>query len=421
MFFIEKKYQCSGYRSLLLTVAWLIGELSYTNQNIQYINALIQMMIVLTVSFNFSIRFQTKCIVACSWTVLRIIIEFFVVLTLYLGFKVDFNLILTNGLLNIIASIFCQLIMLIFINWFRIFLSNSKQVNNVFTESSIQICIMPFFSIVILVSYAQITVEKTLSAHLIIFSLVLLVFSNIFYFYLCDKIRTNEKLQYENVLLKNQTEYFELFENNINDSFELLNALKHDTKYHLLYIQSKLEENSEESLLEIKANLKNLLDKNITSTLVEYTGNKKLNRLVNYKFASFSNSDILIDSKINVPENAHIDELSLYLILGNAIDNAIRNFDTSQSVENCIKVRIWDDDGNLYIKISNPFDKKIEFKNGLPITDKKDKTQHGYGLKSIRKIVDEKKGLLKISCNSNNFIIEILLYDELIYKKHEEK
>lgn len=105
----------------------------------------------------------------------------------------------------------------------------------------------------------------------------------------------------------------------------------------------------------------------------------------------------------------------MYIILGNVIDNAVRNFDSSTSDVKQIIIRIFDDCGNLYIKISNPYCKKLNFKNGLPITDKEKKSLHGVGLRSIKSLIESKNGYFDISIKNNLFTIEILLYDEIKY------
>ena len=53
--------------------------------------------------------------------------------------------------------------------------------------------------------------------------------------------------------------------------------------------------------------------------------------------------------------------------------------------------------------------KKIILKDGLPLTTKNDHNSHGYGMKSIRYIVEKYNGNLIIDCNNNIFVLSILL------------
>ncbi|WP_409967801.1 GHKL domain-containing protein [Bengtsoniella intestinalis] len=325
---------------------------------------------------------------------------------------------MSNDLYNIIGSIICQFIMLIFIKIIQLILSRKENSHSIVSEASLQICIIPLCSIIILVSYTQISFQDSLNEYITILSLSLIVLMNVFFFYLFDKLKSAEKLKYENQLLRNQTEYFYLLEQNINDTFENVRTLKHDMKHHLLYLKSKTEGSTEQSLSEVKESLNSLMEETSTNDIVGYTQNKKLNRLLNYKLGLINQSDIPIDIKVNILEDANIDESSLYVILGNAIDNAITNFDSSNSQNESINIRIMDDNGNLYIRIANPYAKKLQFKNGLPVTDKSNKTLHGLGLKSIKEIVESKSGVFKILTINQEFVLEILLYDEMTYKNN---
>ena len=59
--------------------------------------------------------------------------------------------------------------------------------------------------------------------------------------------------------------------------------------------------------------------------------------------------------------------------------------------------------------MSNPNVEKIILKDGLPLTTKNDHNSHGYGMKSIRYIVEKYNGNLIIDCNNNIFVLSILL------------
>ena len=62
--------------------------------------------------------------------------------------------------------------------------------------------------------------------------------------------------------------------------------------------------------------------------------------------------------------------------------------------------------GGVYIMQENPYAGEIEIKNGLPVT-KKNADYHGFGMKSIRNIVDRHNGILKIDADKNSFRLQI--------------
>ena len=176
-------------------------------------------------------------------------------------------------------------------------------------------------------------------------------------------------------------------------------------------MKSKLEENENGFHQEVISEIDKMIEDSMPDENFEYTKNKKFNRILNYKL--FSIKDIEVDIKVTIPEDIDIDEMSLYIILGNLIDNAVRNFDKSLSKLDKIVIRIVDDNENLFIKISNPYAKKLRFRNGLPLTDKPDTSLHGIGLKSVKELVERKNGYFKIDTDDFIFCLEILLFDEM--------
>lgn len=257
---------------------------------------------------------------------------------------------------------------------------------NVF--DSLYVCVVPVFSIFTLYFFLQLSLIHNVQYSIVIIACLLVIFINIFFFSLFDKIRFSEKLKYKNAILKNQ----------------------------LLCLKAKTDEKSLTALEEVR----NLLDIMIKDTLsenqIEYTKNKSLNKLLNYKLFVANKSEIEVDIKVSIRDDTYIDEISLYTILGNAIDNATRNFDSSNSYMKNINIRIVDDYDNLFIRISNPYNKRLKFKNGLPLTDKRNKELHGIGVQSIKDLVEQKNGHFKITNIDNIFTLEIMLYEEIKLK-----
>ena len=112
------------------------------------------------------------------------IIELFVGIILQLIFSIAFRELLLNKLFNVVGSIICQLFMLIVIKIIQVFVLSKNNSENVFPELSLQMCIIPFCSIIILVSYTQISFQDSLNEYITILSLSLIVIMNVFFFYL---------------------------------------------------------------------------------------------------------------------------------------------------------------------------------------------------------------------------------------------
>lgn len=321
-----------------------------------------------------------------------------------------------NEISKLIATIIYTLVTLVIVEAICVYRRKVKDAGKLTVLDSLYVGVIPLCSIVLLYFFTEIALTYKINNYIILVSCILIVAINIFFFVLFDSLNLAQKIKYEHELLKHQSEYYLRLQNNIDDTFQKIRAIKHDLKYQLLYLKAKTEENTKESMQDIKNVLDTLITDSLVDEFTQYTKNKKLNRLLNYKLFSLSKNKIPLDIKVVIREDCYIDEISLYTILGNAIDNAVRNFDCTKSDIKRIIIRIIDDCDNLYIKIANPYNKRLHLKNGLPVTDKKDESLHGIGIRSIKKIVESKNGYFNFSTADNIFTLEILLYDEIKYE-----
>ena len=74
-----------------------------------------------------------------------------------------------------------------------------------------------------------------------------------------------------------------------------------------------------------------------------------------------------------------------------------------------IDVMVYRQQNFLLIHIVNPIADTLRFEDDLPVTTKKDKDYHGYGLKSIRRTVKKYDGFVTISTEDDWFSLKILI------------
>lgn len=99
----------------------------------------------------------------------------------------------------------------------------------------------------------------------------------------------------------------------------------------------------------------------------------------------------------------------VYSLIGNAIDNAIESVLKATEPENrFIDISIKRSRELLIIHIENPFEGDLQFRDGLPLTTKADKDFHGFGLKSIQKVVEKYDGFFSIIPQDHLFVLNIV-------------
>ena len=105
-----------------------------------------------------------------------------------------------------------------------------------------------------------------------------------------------------------------------------------------------------------------------------------------------------------------IGAVDLYTLFGNALDNAIEAAEKLPIPEDrMIFLRVERQGAFARINLENTCEGTVELVDGLPATSKDDERYHGFGLKSIRMIVDRLGGNMVITPTEGRFSLSILL------------
>ena len=100
----------------------------------------------------------------------------------------------------------------------------------------------------------------------------------------------------------------------------------------------------------------------------------------------------------------------IYAIFGNALDNAIRAvMELEDAMKRVISVKIVIQNSILMIQIQNYYKGSLHFENGLPLTTKKNKRDHGYGMKSIQHTAEKYDGTITVNTENTIFMLQILI------------
>lgn len=101
--------------------------------------------------------------------------------------------------------------------------------------------------------------------------------------------------------------------------------------------------------------------------------------------------------------------MDIFSLFGNLLDNAIECEMDLPPEKRFIHLSIRCTNQMLLIHIENHFEGTLEFRDGLPVTTKQDRDYHGYGMLSIRRIVEKYGGNLIISTEEQLFQADIVL------------
>lgn len=178
-------------------------------------------------------------------------------------------------------------------------------------------------------------------------------------------------------------------------------------KNHVICIENLIKEGKSESAIKYINNLQNKAFK--TYTWIN-TGNDVVDAVLNQKKSEASSKNINMDVKVSIPKDIGIEPLDLCTILGNALDNSIEaNEKIQDEAQRYIKVIMNPYKDYLFIEISNPSIINPIDEDGKLRTTKKDKENHGFGIKSIESVVEKYNGMLSYEYVNGKFILNIMV------------
>lgn len=273
----------------------------------------------------------------------------------------NFSIVLISGLILLIDIIINSII--IYSDKFQ-----GKEVSIIICTYNILCCLMVLFLLFNILNIKQLKTELTITSQLL------------------NKAEEQYKQNKENV--------------------DLINIKCHDLKHQIRNFGNKANI-SNETVKELE-NIINIYDSNIK------TNNDALDLILTEKSLLCQKKNINLKCFADCSKLNFITEADLYSLFGNMIDNAIEAVTKIEDVnKRSISLIVRNALSCTSIFISNYYEGKIILdNNGMPKTTKLNNGYHGYGLKSIKLIVDKYNGDFKIDIKDNIFMIQILFTEQ---------
>ncbi len=199
-----------------------------------------------------------------------------------------------------------------------------------------------------------------------------------------------------NSMLVKQTEQYKFNKANA----EMLHVKAHDLK-HQVAILRKGGKEAEDLLNELES-----VVYNYESTIV--TDNAVLNVIISEKWQYCIKHKIKMTCNVDPKAFSNLENAHLYSLLGNILDNAIEAvMKFKEKEKRIISLNISYNRGVSMLQCYNYFNGKVTFQDGLPLTDKGEKSVHGFGVKSIKNIVDYYNGEINFDIDKDIFNLRI--------------
>ena len=198
----------------------------------------------------------------------------------------------------------------------------------------------------------------------------------------------------------------------VNSALEEIRILRHDMRGELALIHGYNELNQKDK---IRAHIEKKLHEMDVQLIPQIDNENIITSFLNFKIkeAESKNINVELTSNIN-DEEIYIDKGDICRIINNIMNNAIEAL--NECDEKRMKLFIGIAGGYLIIKSENPYKGRLLTEGSKIITIKRDKTKHGYGLKSINNIAEKYKGFMSIIYEENRFKIDVEMLNSEVYK-----
>lgn len=230
-----------------------------------------------------------------------------------------------------------------------------------------------------------------------IYNMICCVVILVIQFIFARDTKLESELKFANNLMEQQRKHYEQDKANI----EHLNIKAHDLKHQIMAIGSNGSVSKEE--LEDISEAVSLYDKSYR------TESEALNIVLMEKQNICDRDGIRLSVIADGSKLSFMKESDIYSLFGNALDNAIEASLDLPSEKRYISLVINGKNDFIHVSIQNFYDGTIEIKNGLPMTKKKDKYDHGFGIRSMQIIVEGYDGDLSFQCKEGIFLLNMII------------
>lgn len=240
--------------------------------------------------------------------------------------------------------------------------------------------------------------QDVISNLLIIMSTAMLMFSIVLFY-------TYQQVKYENALQQERyrclkSQYYEM-----KELYEANSRWSHDVKHELLFVGNCLKENNISGAYE---SIQGYLQKIMQTEKRVWSSFSFLDFMLNYKKAEMDKHNIKFMLDIELQHIEMLEE-DLVIILGNLLDNAVEATIKCEKERRCINLKIRNLNDMLLLSIENSNFEMPKLKKDTFISSKTDKGMHGWGIESVKQIVEKYNGEIHFQYTEKLFQVQILL------------
>ena len=241
---------------------------------------------------------------------------------------------------------------------------------------------------------------------------LLLIPMNIFQFRIYDKIKEKAKVEKRNLIYQQMVDLYEKQIAEREETTRKIRQFRHDMKLHLSAVRELAEEKDTDGIISYIDELSN--GPGMGKSDLANSGNLLLDGLLNQAYERAVKAKIQMKLRLEIPYKLNISGADLYVILGNALENALEASEkVPQEEGRLIELSLVYKNGDLRIGIRNRYaEEPRKDSKGTFLSSKHNSEYHGIGLYSIRETVKKYHGFMDIHTENKIFSLVIVIREE---------
>lgn len=239
--------------------------------------------------------------------------------------------------------------------------------------------------------------DETFPDYLIGLMAVLLLMNILIVFYV-EAVRKNEQEKSRAELGKQQYQLQMEYYQQLKERQEETRALWHDIKKYILAMEAVADRGDSEELRRIARTAADAFEE---SKNISVVGNPVVDAILSHYLLIAKENRMKVTLDVAIPEVLPVSPLSLSILIGNTMDNAIEACRSLPPEQRRIHLQLRKQYRTLFYRLDNPCGEGA----GTPRRG----LHHGYGLKNVRRVVEECDGDFHAEKKDGHFTVQARL------------
>ena len=186
-----------------------------------------------------------------------------------------------------------------------------------------------------------------------------------------------------------------------------IRGLRHDMNNHIQVLAGLLEQQEYDGAIAYLSQWSGQLQPVMAGVS---TGEPVTDMILSEKKKEAEAAGITFTSDFHYPGQGGAHAIDISIILSNALSNAIRAAQMSQTPR-FVRVSSWMNRSTFFIETKNSYSGKlsVDSKTGLALTDQECAEGHGYGLRNIRRVAEQYNGTMELTQDGSVVTLTVML------------